>query len=684
MTIKTFSAIAAAAILVASCGGEKKTSEPKGNGGIDIVNFDTTVRPGDDFFKYVNGNWVKNNPIPSTEKAWGSFSILDETTHKNLRSILDEAAADKNLQKGTNKQKIGDFYATAMDSVKLNKDGASPLKDELDRIASLKSTSDLVNEIAHLQTMGLAPSFAWVVEQDMKKSDEMLANVYQAGMTLPDKDYYFRKDPEGQKILEAFQGHVQKMFERLGERTGQAADDAKTVLDFETRLASKALNAVEQRDIEKLYHKMSAEEIQKSYPNIGWSDYFKTIDVSPELVKSMNIAMPDYLKNVNDMLKSVPLDNWKTYLRWQLVHESADYLSDDLVNENFNFYGKTLNGIPALKPRWKRALATVDGLMGEALGQVYVEKYFSAESKRRVNEMVDNLMKAYRERIATRTWMNDSTKKHAYEKLDLVMRKLAYPDKWRDYSALDITRDSYVMNVLHASQFGFNRNKNKLGKPVDRTEWGMSPPTINAYYNPAMNEIVFPAGIMQPPFFNPDADDAVNYGGMGAVIGHELTHGFDDQGCLFDAKGNMKNWWTAEDKKNFDSKKQMVVKQFDSFTAIDTCHVKGQLTLGENIADLGGLTIAYHAYLKSLEGKDKPGRILGFTPEQRVFIGWAQVWRVHYREEALKFMLNTNPHSPGMFRVNGPVSNMKAFYEAWGLKQGDKLWKPDSERAEIW
>jgi putative endopeptidase len=674
-----FSALAVA-VTLASCGDSKKEAV-KGSG-IDLANIDSTVKPTDDFYLFVNGNWIKNNPIPETESRWGSFNELEVQNKAKLRSILEEAAADKTAKPGSNLQKIGDFYAVAMDSVKLNNDRVTPLKDEFLIIDNIKTSDDLIKAVAHFHMMGVGPMFNGAVAQDPKISTEYITQLYQGGLSLPDRDYYTNTDERTLGIQKGYIGHVAKMFELLGDKPEVASNEAKTVFEIEKSLAKSSMTKVEMRDPEKQYNKKSSKELAELVPNFNWNMYFNELGIKD--VNTVIVGQPEFYKELNTVLKSVSLNDWKTYLRWNLIDATAGKLSDDFVNEHFNFYGKTLLGIPALKPRWKRALEATDASLGDALGQIFVQKYFTEDSKKRIGSMVENLIAAYRVRIESRDWMSAETKKAANGKLDKVMKKLGYPDKWKDYSSLDINRNSYVQNYMHANAYLFRQMADKLGKPVDRTEWGMTTPTINAYYNPSLNEIVFPAGIMQPIFFNPDADDAVNYGIMGSIIGHELTHGFDDEGCQFDADGNLKNWWTDADKANFKKKTDMVVKQFNSYIAIDSMHVNGELTLGENIADLGGLTISYYAFKKSMEGKPAPEKIDGYTAEQRFFLAWAQGWRGSMRPEFLKNLLQTNPHSPGNFRGNGPLSNMQEFYDAWGVKEGDKMYRPKEDRAEIW
>jgi putative endopeptidase len=676
--------VAITAVALVSCNGNgKKENATVLNSAFDMANIDSTVKPSEDFYQFVNGNWMKNNPIPASESRWGSFNELNEKNTAKLRAILEDAAADKKAVAGSNRQKIGDFYSLAMDSVKLNKEGAAPLKEEFEAIEKITSKDDFIKEVAHLHSLGISALFVGYVGQDPKISTMYIPQLYQGGIGLPDRDYYTNKDERTLGIQKAYKEHMINMFKLLGDNEAVAKKNAETVYNIETKLAKASMTNIELRDPEKQYNKKSFKELCELTPSINWVTYLTGVGVK-EIINEVIVCQPEFFKEVYTSINTVPINDWKTYLRWALIDQTSDKLSDDFVNEDFKFKGTILNGTPSLKPRWKRALQSTDASLGDALGQQFVEKYFSEDSKKRVAEMVENLIAAYRVRINSRDWMSAETKAQAMTKLDKVMKKFGYPDKWKDYTTLDIKNDSYVQNTMRANSYAFKEMIDKIGKPIDRTEWGMTAPTINAYYNPSMNEIVFPAGIMQPVFFNPDADDAVNYGCMGAIIGHELTHGFDDQGAQYDADGNLKNWWTKEDLSKFKAKTDVLVKQFDAYEAIDGMHVRGELTLGENIADLGGLTIAYYALKKSLEGKPVPEKIDGFTAEQRFFMSWAQGWRGNMRPEFLKNMVQTNPHSPGNFRGNGPLSNMQEFYDAFAIKEGDKMYRPKAERAEIW
>jgi putative endopeptidase len=650
--------------------------------GLDVNNLDRTVKPTDDFNRFVNGNWIKNNPIPATESSWGIFNELQEKNFTRLKTILIEAAANKSAAPGSNTQKLSDFYSLGMDSVKLNKDGLKPILPEFAAIDKITNTAELIKEVAHLHTIGIPAMFTLFVDQDQKISTQYITSLFQGGIGLPDRDYYTETDERSVGIQKAYIVHLEAMFKLLGDPIEVAKKNAKTVYDIEFKLANASMTQIQLRDPEAIYNKKSMQELKQLTPDLQWDVYLTAAGI--KAIDKVVVGQPEFYKELNKDLKEVSISDWKTYLRWSLIHETAGKLSDDFINQNFGFYGKTLYGIPSMRARWKKVLNAVDEDLGDVLGQLYVKKYFTEDSKKRINGMVDNIVAAYRIRIASRDWMSEETKKQANQKLDKLMRKMAYPDKWKDYSALDIKRDSYIQNVFRADHFAYNEMINRIGKPVDRAFWFITAPTINAFYGPTLNEIVFPAGIMQPVFFNPDADDAVNYGSMGSVIGHELTHGFDDQGAQYDSDGNLKNWWTKEDLERFKVKTDRLSKQFDEYIAIDDVHVKGALTLGENIADLGGLTIAYYAFKKSLEGKPVPAKIDGFSAEQRFFMAWAQVWRANARPEYLKNILQTDAHAPDHIRANAAPSNMQEFYDAFGVKPGDKMYRAKEDRVEVW
>jgi putative endopeptidase len=644
---------------------EMKTEE-KAARGVDLSAMDPSADPCADFYQYADGAWLKASPIPADRSSWSSFSEVQERNRKILREVAESAAADTGSPAGSPRQMVGAFYRSGMDEKKIEAEGARPLATELSRIAAIHDRESLLDELARLHRQTVYAGFGLFVNQDFKDSSKMTAWVYQAGLGLPDRDYYFKEDAKTKEIREKYVVHVGKMFELLGDPADKAAAESKTVMAIETRLAKVSMTPVEQRDPKAIYHPMQLADLEKLAPGFSWKRYFTEVGLpEPGL---LNVGQPEFFKEEAKMASEVALADWQTYLRWHLVNGVADDLSSPFVDENFSFYGKVVRGTQELEPRWKRVLNTVDAEIGEDLGQLYVAKAFPPQAKARALELVNNLKASLKDRIEHLDWMGEATKKQAQKKLDAIMVKIGYPDKWRDYSKLTIDDSSYAANVMRANEFEFQRNLNKIGKPVDRTEWGMTPPTINAYYNPSFNEIVFPAGILQPPFFDAEADDASNYGGIGAVIGHEITHGFDDQGRQFDAEGNLKDWWTAEDAKNYDARAKGVEKQFDAYVPIDDVHINGKLTLGENIADLGGVKIAYNALERALAGKPRPGKIGGFTPEQRFFLSYAQVWKVNMRPETLRLILATNPHSPGRFRVLGPISNLPEFAGAFPCK----------------
>ncbi len=662
--------------------GENKidsdSTESKGGKGFQMENFDNSVRPQDDLNKFVSGGWMKNNPVPSSESRWGAFNEIMESNRVHLLNILNNASENVDTyEKGSNLQKIGDVYKLAMDSVKLNREGVIPLSAYLQEIDAIESKDQLGAAFGKFKPYGVSSFHSFMVYIDKKKSDEMICYVGQSGLGLPDKDYY-ENDRHAEK-REKYVAHIGNMLTFL--KVSDAQEMAAKIMALETSLANNSMTRVERRNAEATYHKMHRNQLAELAPNFNFEGYFTAIGIGS--FDSLIVSQPAFISNLNSVVDQNDLATIKAYMKWTLIRNNSDYLSDEVATESFKFYSQTLRGAKEQKPRWKRAISTIDGLLGEVLGQEYVKVAFSKEAKDKVNEMVDNLTAAYADRIKQLPWMSEETKKKALDKLFAVKRKLAYPDVWKDYSALSIEKDSYLANVVRARQWQLNENVNKLGKPIDRTEWGMTPSTVNAYYSPQKNEIVFPAGIMQPPFFDINADDAVNYGGIGAVIGHELSHGFDDQGSKYDGEGNLISWWTEEDRTKFEERTKRLSAQFSAFTVLDSFHVNGDLTLGENIADLGGVTMAYYALQKQLE---KTGRkeIDGYSPEQRFYMGWAQVWRTNYLDEELQTRLVTDPHSPGMFRANGTPSNMTEFYKAFDIKEGDKMYLPESERIDIW
>jgi putative endopeptidase len=651
-------------------------------GGFDLANLDRSVSPCADFYQFANGGWMKNNPIPAAYPRWGSFTILQEHNQDVLHTILEDAAKDKSAQPGSNWQKIGDFYASCMDENAIEAVGTKPLEPEFERIAQMKDAGSLQAEVARLQNQGVDAIFNFGSQTDFKDSNSMLAGIGQGGLGLPDRDYYTRDDEKSKKLRDEYVQHVANMFKLLGDSDDKAAAEAKTVMEIETRLAKVSMPRVDLRDPDKIYHKMPVSQFQELAPNVDWEGYFKEIGAPP--VTQINVFQPDFMKEVSAAWTSVPLADWKVYLRWQFVHAQAAALPKKFVDENFDFYSKKLTGTTEILPRWRRCVRATDQKLGEDLGQFYVQRAFPPEAKAKALEMVHNLLGALRADLSTLDWMSPATREQATAKLSAIKLKIGYPDKWRDYSGYKVDRGPYVDNFIRGNEFEAAYELGKIGKPVDRGVWNMTPPTVNAYYNSTRNEIVFPAGILQPPFYDPNRDDAMNYGGMGSVIGHELTHGFDDQGSKFDAMGNLKNWWTPEDLKNFQARGDCIVKQFDSFEVEPGLHENGKLVEGESIADLGGLTIAYAALQKTLEGKPVPAPIDGFTADQRFFLGWAQVWAGNMRPEYARMIVQTNPHPLDSYRVDAPVSNMPAFAKAFNCGADSKMVRPAEERCRIW
>jgi putative endopeptidase len=656
--------------------GEFKTNAR----GLDRRNLDPSVPACVDFYQHANGGWLARNPIPEDQSRWGISQEMRERNYLLLREILDEAAAS-GAEPGTNRQKVGDFWATGMDTEAIEKAGASPLQKDLETIAAIDSLEKLQAYLRQLHAEGTALLFDLSVFPDLKQSDRYLVYATQGGLGLPERDYYTREDAESVALRRQYVAHVSATLQLLGQKPAEADAAAEAILALETRLARASLGAVELRDPANYYNVKTVAEAQAASARLAWPAYFAALDLGG--LASFSYAQPAFFAEANAALGEVPLAVWRDYLRWHVTNAFSDYLSDAFVQQRFAFYGRTLQGARELRPRFKRVVDQASASLGEALGQVYVERAFPPKAKERALRMIEDLRGAVRARLEALAWMSPETKTKALEKLGTFVAKIGYPDEWRDYSKLTVTRDSYVANVRAASAFELRRNLDKLGKPIDRNEWGMPPQTVNAYYNPLLNEIVFPAAIMQPPFFDGDMDDAVNYGGMGAVIGHEIMHGFDDKGSRFDARGNMANWWSDADRARFEERTQKLVGQYSGFVAVDGLHVNGELTLGENIGDLAGLTMAYHA-LQAALARAPQQAIDGFTPEQRFFLAWAQAWRSNVRPEALKLQVNTDPHSPPKFRVNGPLANMPEFARAFACPADAPMSQPPAARADIW
>ncbi|TVT39358.1 M13 family metallopeptidase [Hymenobacter setariae] len=659
-------------------GPPAKPNPPQKGIGINLANIDTSVQPCEDFYHYANGAWLKNNPVPAAETRWGAFNELANNNQAVERRILEKAAANRTAKPGSNDQKVGDFYAAAMDSVGIEKAGLKYLQPRLDEIKNLKSLADVQKYMASPHYSG--GWYGMGVGQDSKNSTQYAVQLRQGGLGLGDRDYYLKQDGRSKAVRTAYKAYMTSIFQLLGDAPSLAATNADAVLALETKIAEASRDRVALRDRLKNYNKVPVAQAAKDYPNLNLPLRLKESGLGS--AQDVIIGQPEFLASVNNLMANTPIADQQQYLRWNLVDGTTSALPKAYGDANFRFQ-QVLTGAKQQQPRWKRALRATDGALGEAFGQLYVDEAFSPAAKARAKQMVENLRAAYAERIMATDWMSAATKKEAIQKLNAFAVKIGYPDKWKDYSKLKITRESALQNLFATAEWRRADNLAKFGKPIDRGEWGMTPPTVNAYYNSSMNEIVFPAGILQPPFYDPKADDAVNYGGVGAVIGHEMTHGFDDQGRRSDAKGNLRDWWTKEDNEKFNAKADMVGKQYDAFSPLDSVHVNGKLTMGENLADIGGITIAYQAFQKTAQFKGGQ-KIDGFTPAQRFFLGYAQIWRANQRPEALRQQVQTDPHSPGQYRTNGPLMNMPEFYEAFGCKDGNKMVRAAADRSRIW
>ena len=646
---------------------------------IDKANMNLGVKPGNNFYEYANGTWVKNNPIPPSKTRWGRFDELREESSKRLQILLEDAA--KNTGRDRKTQIIGDFYASGMDSMAIEAKGYQPIKADLDRLNNITNSADVLREVITLRTNGMGNAlFGLNVGPDRKNVTVYIPSLGQGGTSLPDRDYYLKDEKRNLTIRDAYRKHLQKMFSLVGEDDATATGSANAVLKIETALAAAQMSRIQMRDPNATYHKFSVQAFSSTTTNMNWLSILT--DCKIHGADSLLVGNPPFIKAVNDMLVSVPINEWKSYLRWNLIKSASPYLSSAFVNADFEF-NSVQTGQKVQTPRWQRMSSLIDRMLGDLVGQIYVEKYFKPEAKEYMVKLVDNLQSTFADRIKRLDWMSEETKIKALEKLNAITKKIAYPDKWREYQGISASKNDFYANVRSASIWFYNFNVNKMGKPVDRKEMGMTPPTINASYNPSNNDITFPAGILQFPFFDFGADDAVNYGGIAAVIGHEMTHGFDDQGRQFDAVGNLKDWWTKPDADKFKAKANQVVAQYNALTVLDTVHVKGELTLGENLADLGGLSMAYEAFSKTEQFK-KGKKIDGFTPQQRFFLSWAQIWRNNTLPETTDQLIRTDPHSPGIHRANAPVTNIDAWYEAFNVKEGDDMYKPADQRIRIW
>ena len=679
-----WSALALAAVCTFSAcqnqpSSEKTDAEPAG---ISLADMDTTVSPGDDFYRFANGGWLKRTEIPDDEGRWSSFNELREANNEILLNVLNTARESGKYAEGSDEMKAFVFYQVAMDSSLAEKTGTRPLQNMLQQIEGIKKQEDVRKQLADLNLKGIDPFFGMYVYTDRKQSDRTTMHLVQGGLGLPNRDYYLKNDSKSKEIREKYLEFVADMMGFIGYQEAEAKKAARDILALETQLAEASMDNVERRDPEKTYNKFSLQALNNHTPHYDWPAYFQQLGVgAPD---SVIVGQPDFLKKVDQIIAGNELSSIKNYLKWNVINEAAAYLNHEVVNRNFEFYGKVLQGTEEMRPRWKRALSSTNNAVGFAVGKLYVDEVFPPEAKEKAEEMVEYIKKAFSQRIDNLEWMSAETKEKAQEKLSKFNVKIGYPDKWETYEALEVGKSSYLENVVAANIFEVQDNLSKLGKPVDPEEWFMSPQTVNAYYSPTFNEIVFPAGILQPPFYNFKADAAVNFGGIGAVIGHEISHGFDDSGSRYDGEGNMKDWWSEEDNRQFQARTGLLAEQFDAYEPLDSVFVNGKFTLGENIGDLGGVASAYDGLLLYLADNENPGKIQGFTPEQRFFISWATIWRSKYKDEYLRNQVLTDPHSPGMYRATGPLVNIDGFYTAFNIQPGDPMYKADSARVRIW
>ena len=673
--MKKLMTIAACCLMAASC-----NQQPEQTSGLHLENLDTTAQPGTDFYQFATGGWQKSNPLPAEYSRFGSFDQLRETNQKRINELVEALASQENPA-GSVAQKVGDLYNMAMDSVKRNADGYEPVKADLAEVAAIKNVHDVYALLPKMAMNGAGAYFGIYVGADEKNSMENAVQMSQGGLTMGIRDYYLEEDEATTKIREAFKEHVVKMFKLFGYSDADAQKGRDVVMEVETRLAKAFRSRVELRDPESNYNKMSMEQLKNDYPSFEWDTYLNGMGLKD--VKEIIVGQPNSLKESADVIASLPIDKQRIYLQWKVIDASADALSDEIEAQNFDFYSRTMSGVQEQQPRWKRAVNVVGGVLGEAVGQMYVEKYFPAEAKARMTELVGNLQKALGERIAGLDWMSDATKAKAQEKLSTFTIKIGYPDKWKDYSTLDIKNDSYYENMKRAAQWAYADMVSRYGKPVDRTEWLMTPQTVNAYYNPTTNEICFPAGILQYPFFDMEADDAFNYGAIGVVIGHEMTHGFDDQGRQYDKDGNLKDWWAEEDAEKFKERAQVIIDFYDNIEVLPGVHANGSLTQGENIADHGGLKIAYQAFKNATKDNPLPVKD-GYTPEQRFYIAYATVWGQNIRDEEIQRLTKIDPHALGKWRVNGTMPQLDTWYEAFNITENDPMYIAPEKRVNVW
>lgn len=677
------SLVASAAFTSCIADKEAKAEAPRG---INLAYMDTTVSPKQDFFRYVNGKWLDSTEIPADKTRWGSFNELRQKTDADALALLERAANDENLDASSDQAKAVYLYKTIMDTVNRNEQGIEPIKPYLEKIAAIQNKEDLQQYLTEMQLYGGGGFFSFGVRADAKDSNMNAAYLYPGGLGLPDRDYYVSEDSDSKEKRELYKQHISRMLQFLGDSEEEAAKSAEIILAFETRMAEPRLDKVERRDARNSYNPRAVEQLQQEVSAINWNSYFDAIGA--EEVDTIIVSQPRYMAELQSIFDSNNVEDWKEYLRWTLFNDAASTLTTDIERANWEFYEQTLRGAKEQLPREERALATINGTLGEALGKLYVEEHFPAEAKEKAEEMISNVVKAFETRINALPWMGDSTKIKAIEKLGTTTIKVGYPDEWKDYSSLEITKaedgGSYFQNLLNVARWNVEDNISELGEPVDKSEWFMAPQIVNAYYNPSYNEIVFPAAILQPPFYDYKADAAVNYGGIGAVIGHEISHGFDDSGSRFDAQGNLNNWWTEEDLTQFEGLGGALADQYSAIEVLDSVFINGKFTLGENIGDLGGVNAAYDGLQLHLEDHGRPENIDGFTPEQRFFMSWATVWRTKTRDEALRNQIKTDPHSPGQYRAVVPLQNIDAFYQAFDITEGDEMYVTPEERVAIW
>ena len=652
------------------------------NKGITVEDMDFSIDPNSDFYRYSSGNWLKNNPIPPEYASWSNWTKIAVENERALKEILER---DPRLSSNSNAQKLADLYQTALDTQKIEADGMKPIRDDLARIDAISSKAGLMDVFTDMKRSGSGGLFSMWAGQDDRNSENVILQLYQSGLGMPDRDYYLKDDAKSVELREKYRKFIENMFVNTGYDRGSASAVSDRVLAFETRLAKAMMSRMEMRQAEATYHLMSLNEVKALMPDFAWDMLFEKLQISDNsnFEKGINVGQPEFFKELNQMFGDTDIDTWKNYLKWVLLRMAGDKLSKPFADERFAFYSGALNGVEQKKERWRVSIDFVEDAMGEALGQMFAAEKFKPEAKQKALEMVGYIKEAFKDRLMQNEWMSEETKKKALEKLSTFVVKIGYTDKWRDYSGLKIDRSSLYENMKRAGEFNTRYYLSKINKPVDRTEWWMLPQTVNAYYSSSKNEIVFPAGILQPPFYDPDVDDAVNFGGIGMVIGHEITHGFDDQGRKYDAYGNLTDWWTEDDAVKFRERADKLVEQYNGYKVFDDLNVNGELTLGENIADLGGLIIAYYGLQKALEGKDR-APIDGFTPEQRFFLSHTQIWRGNMRPERLRLLVQTDSHSPNEFRVIGPLSNMEEFMKAFGGKPGDPMVRPEEKRVVIW